>query len=145
MTIESNIVQLVAPYQETVHSHQIMNIVQTIGGLTLNADSRLSLCALNAITTNFLEQIPESYDPPNHIKLILNRIIQADRLQDNIVQWKNIYNDVKQTIHVTNITMSHNEQNSQRIEELCILQSSLFLSKIKILNIEESRRTTQQQ
>ena len=122
-----------------------MNIVQTIEGLTLNADSRLSLCALNAITTNFLEQISDSYDPPNHIKLILNRIIQADRLQDNIVQWKNIYNDVKQTIHVTNRTMSHNEQNSQRIEELCILQSSLFLSKIKILNIEESRRTTQQQ
>ena len=122
-----------------------MNIIQTIERLTLKPESRLSLYALNAITTNFLEQVSDDYDPPNHIKSILNRIIQADRLQDNIVQWKNIYNDVKQTIHVTNITMSHNEQNSQRIEELCILQSSLFLSKIKILNIEESRRTTQQQ
>ena len=127
------------------HNHQIMNIIQTIENLSLNPESRLSLYALNAITTNFLEQVPDDYEPPNHIKSILNRIIQADRLQDNIVQWRNIYNDVKQTIHVTNRTMSHNEQNSQRIEELCILQSSLFLSKIKILNIEESRRTTQQQ
>ena len=127
------------------HNHQIMNIIQTIENLSLNPESRLSLYALNAITTNFLEQVPDSYEPPNHIKSILNRIITADRLEDNIAQWRNIYTDVKQTIHVTNRTISHNEQNSQRIEELCILQSSLFLSKIKILNIEESRRTTQQQ
>ena len=121
-----------------------MNIIQTIERLTLKPESRLSLYALNAITTNFLEQVSDDYDPPNHIKSILNRIIQADRLQDNIAQWRNIYNDVKQTIHVTNRTMSNNEQNNH-IQEVCILQSSLFLAKIKILNIEESRRTTQQQ
>ena len=122
-----------------------MNIIQTIEGLSLNAESRLSLYALNTITTNFLEQVPDSYEPPNHIKSILNRIIQADRLEDNIAQWRNIYNDVKQTIYVTNRTISHNEQNNQRIQELCILQSSLFLAKVKILNIEQSRRTTQHQ
>ena len=113
-------------------NHQIMNIIQTIEGLSLNAESRLSLYALNTITTNFLEQVPDSYEPPNHIKSILNRIIQADRLEDNIAQWRNIYNDVKQTIYVTNRTISHNEQNNQRIQELCILQSSLFLAKVKI-------------
>ena len=127
------------------HNHQIMNIIQTIENLSLNPESRLSLYALNAITTNFLEQVPDSYEPPNHIKSILNRIIRADRLEDNIAQWRNIYTDVKQTIHITNRTISHNEQNSQRIQELCILQSSLFLAKVKILNIEQSRRTTQHQ
>ena len=127
------------------HNHQIMNIIQTIENLSLNPESRLSLYALNAITTNFLEQVPDSYEPPNHIKSILNRIITADRLEDNIAQWRNIYTDVKQTIHITNRTISHNEQNSQRIQELCILQSSLFLAKVKILNIEQSRRTTQHQ
>ena len=127
------------------HNHQIMNIIQTIENLSLNPESRLSLYALNAITTNFLEQVPDSYEPPNHIKSILNRIIRADRLEDNIAQWRNIYTDVKQTIHITNRTISHNEQNSQRIQELCILQSSLFLARVKILNIEQSRRTTQHQ
>ena len=127
------------------HNHQIMNIIQTIENLSLNPESRLSLYALNAITTNFLEQVPDSYEPPNHIKSILNRIITADRLEDNIAQWRNIYTDVKQTIHVTNRTISHNEQNSQRTQELCILQSSLFLARVKILNIEQSRRTTQHQ
>ena len=127
------------------HNHQIMNIIQTIENLSLNPESRLSLYALNAITTNFLEQVPDSYEPPNHIKSILNRIITADRLEDNIAQWRNIYTDVKQTIHITNRTISHNEQNSQRIQELCILQSSLFLARVKILNIEQSRRTTQHQ
>ena len=124
---------------------KIMNIIQTIEGLSLNPESRLSLYALNAITTNFLEQVPDSYEPPNHIKSILNRIITADRLEDNIAQWRNIYTDVKQTIHITNRTISHNEQKSQRIQELCILQSSLFLANVKILNIEQSRRTTQHQ
>ena len=127
------------------HNHQIMNIIQTIENLSLNPESRLSLYALNAITTNFLEQVPDSYEPPNHINSILNRIITADRLEDNIAQWRNIYTDVKQTIHITNRTISHNEQNSQRIQELCILQSSLFLARVKILNIEQSRRTTQHQ
>ena len=127
------------------HNHQIMNIIQTIENLSLNPESRLSLYALNAITTNFLEQVPDSYEPPNHIKSILNRIIRADRLEDNIAQWRNIYTDVKQTIHITNRTISHNEQNSQRTQELCILQSSLFLARVKILNIEQSRRTTQHQ
>ena len=127
------------------YNHQIMNIIQTIENLSLNPESRLSLYALNAITTNFLEQVPDSYEPPNHIKSILNRIITADRLEDNIAQWRNIYTDVKQTIHITNRTISHNEQNSQRIQELCILQSSLFLARVKILNIEQSRRTTQHQ
>ena len=127
------------------HNHQIMNIIQTIENLSLNPESRLSLYALNAITTNFLEQVPDSYEPPNHIKSILNRIITADRLEDNIAQWRNIYTDVKQTIHITNRTISHNEQNSQRTQELCILQSSLFLARVKILNIEQSRRTTQHQ
>ena len=122
-----------------------MNIIQTIENLSLNPESRLSLYALNAITTNFLEQVPDSCEPPNHIKSILNRIIQADRLEDNIAQWRNIYTDVKQTIHITNRTISHNEQNSQRTQELCILQSSLFLARVKILNIEQSRRTTQHQ
>ena len=113
-----------------------MNITNAIDALTLDENQRNNLIALNTLTGRFLDSIPESYEAPTHVNRILQNIIATDSSNGTLQTWINIYDDIKQSISLLNETgvTSHNHR-CQLIIQKALLESALFVAKIKSLNI----------
>ena len=119
-----------------------MNITNAIDALTLDENQRNNLIALNTLTGRFLDSIPESYEAPTHVNRILQNIIATDSSNGTLQTWINIYDDIKQSISLLNETgvTSHNHR-CQLIIQKALLESALFVAKIKSLNIMVEARS----